>query len=119
MPAAMQLIAARFGHHVNESASRASKLRRKSVGHHAELIYRLERNREVIGFDRPEILAVEVVSRIGTVDREPGVVALLTTQTNAAAQSRGHLCRRTQLCQITVVAPGQRKAGNTLAGDEL
>src|SRR5439155_26674768 len=77
MGAAVDLVGAGLGDHVEQPARRASELRRKSVGHHLKFLNRVEGNGEVLGFERPEELAKEIVGGIASVNHETGVVALL------------------------------------------
>ena len=106
---AMNVIGPGFRHDVQQSSCGPAELWRESVGDDLKFQHRLDGNRQVLGFERTEVLAEEVVGRVGAVDHQSGVVALLPAQPDIAAQAGNHLGRGGQLRQITIVAAGEGK----------
>ena len=119
MTRAANFVRARLRDHVQKTARRAPELRRKAVGDDLELLHRVERDGEILGLQGAEELAEEIVVGVGAVDDEPGVVALLAAEPDAAAETGYDLGRRAELREVAIVAAGQGQIGDGLLVDEL
>ena len=109
---AVPRVGARFRHHVHQPASGPAGLDTQPRGGDLERRHRLERDREVLPFDRPEELAEEVVREIGPVHIQREVVARLAGHTKGASCAGDRFCRGRQQREAAVVVAVQGETRN-------
>ena len=133
------IVGARLGHHVDQASGGVPELRRESRVANLELLNRVLRHGEVLGFQRAEPFAKERVPVVHSIDDQSRVLSGLTLEPHGRAQSRSGVGRRRQIGEIPEVtsADGQvlhvfvvdrgidpgfalvHAAGSTLHGDFL
>jgi len=116
---AVNLVAAGLGDHIEQTTGGAAEFGSEPVDDDLEFLHRFERYGEVLGFERAEVFAEEIVGGIRTVDDQAAVIALLAAQAEAAAQTGDHGNGRSQLRQIAIVAALERKILETFFVQEL
>ena len=102
---AVPLVAAGFRHDVDEAAVGAAGLHAQTAGADLELLDGLERDGEVLPFERSEELAEEVVREVGAIDVQREVVARLTGDSERAPRAGDGSRGRRQQGEVAVVAP--------------
>ena len=106
---AMDSVGAGLGDYVEQAARRAAELRREAVGDDLKFLDGFERNGEVLGFERAEILSKIIVGGVRAVDNQAAVVALLAAEADAAAQPRNNLGRGRKKSHIAIIPTGEGK----------
>ena len=133
------IVGARLGHHVDQASGGVPELRRESRVANLELLNRVLRHGEVLGFQRAEPFAEERVPVVHSIDDQSRVLSGLTLEPHGRAQPGSGVGRRRQIGEIPEVtsADGQvlhvfvvdrgihpglalvHAAGSTLHGDFL
>ena len=103
------LVAAGFRHDVDETAVGPARLDAQAAGGDLEFLDRLERDGEVLSFERSEELAEEIVREVGTVDVQREVVTRLTGHPERAARPGDGMRRRRQQGEVAIVTPIDRQ----------
>src|ERR1700719_729929 len=95
--------------HIDQAAGGTAEFGSEAVGDDLKFLHGFERYREVFRFKGAEEFAEEVVKTVLAVDYQTCIIALLSAQTDAAAQAGDNLGRRTQFSQVTIIASRERK----------
>ena len=114
---AVPLVAAGFRDDVDEAAVGPAGLHAQAAGADLELLDGLERDREVLPFERSEELAEEVVREVGAVDVQREVVARLTGDAERAARAGDRPRGRRQQGEVAIVTPVDRQARERVGVD--